>query len=100
MSERMTDDVQAKLERLGKLRRDGGALRDYRAPRWNEPLIMEQSVPGERGVFVPLPEDEVTSRGRRSAAVRAGGHAARGRRPTCRRSPSTRRCATTCGSRR
>ena len=52
MSERETVDVQAKLERLGRLRRDGGVLRDYQAPRWNEPLIMEQSVPGERGVRV------------------------------------------------
>ncbi len=59
MSARASDDVQAKLERLGRLRRDGGALRDYQAPRWNEPLIMEQSVPGERGVLVPLAEDEV-----------------------------------------
>ncbi len=54
-----TDDLQAKLERIGKLRRDGGALRDYHAVRWDEPLIMEQSVPGERGMFVPLAEPEV-----------------------------------------
>jgi glycine dehydrogenase subunit 2 len=59
MSAHVSDDVQAKLELLGKLRRDGGVLRDYHAPRWNEPLIMEQSVPGERGVLVPLPADEV-----------------------------------------
>ncbi len=59
MSDRVTDDVAAKLERLGRLRRDGGALRDYHAPRWNEPLVMEQSVPGERGVLVPQPEAEV-----------------------------------------
>jgi glycine dehydrogenase subunit 2 len=59
MSQHASDEVQAKLARLGRLRRDGGALRDYRAPRWNEPLIMEQSVPGERGVLAPLAEDEV-----------------------------------------
>ena len=59
MSRHGSDEVQAKLARLGRLRRDGGALRDYRAPRWNEPLIMEQSVPGERGVLVPLAEAEV-----------------------------------------
>ena len=79
MSAHASDDVQAKLARLGKLRRDGGALRDYRAPRWNEPLIMEQSVPGERGVLVPLPRGRGHGRGRRPAAVRAGRHAARGR---------------------
>ena len=61
MSAHAGDDVQARLARLGRLRRDGGALRDYRAPRWNAPLIMEQSVPGERGVLVPLVEDEVRS---------------------------------------
>ena len=78
MSAHVTDDVAAKLERLGRLRRDGGALRDYHAPRWNEPLIMEQSVPGERGVLVPQPEAEVSGRGRRPAAVRAGRDAPRG----------------------
>ena len=61
MSAPRSDEVQAKLARLGRLRRDGGALRDYQAPRWNEPLIMEQSVPGERGVLVPRPEEEVTA---------------------------------------
>jgi len=50
--------VQAKLEEIARLRRDGGSLRDYHAPRWDEPLIMEQSVPGERGVLVPSPEPE------------------------------------------
>ena len=59
MSEPTADDVQVKLESLAKLRRDGGVLRDYHAPRWNEPLIMEQSVPGQRGIFVPLAEPEV-----------------------------------------
>ncbi len=59
MSAHGTDDVKAKLAGLARLRRDGGVLRDYRAPHWDEPLIMEQSVPGERGVMVPLAEDEV-----------------------------------------
>ena len=99
MSARASEDVQAKLARLGRLRRDGGALRDYRAPRWNEPLIMEQSVPGERGVLVPLAEDEVRAAvGDPLQYVPAGMR--RPAPPTCRRSPSTRRCATTCGSRR
>lgn len=34
-------------------------LRDYRSAHWDEPIIMEMSVPGERGVFVPLAEPEV-----------------------------------------
>ena len=46
---------------LAKLRRDGGVLRDYRAPRWDEPFIMEQGTPGERGILVPLAEDGVTA---------------------------------------
>ena len=28
-------------------------LRRYQAPHWDEPLIMEMSVPGERGINVP-----------------------------------------------
>jgi glycine dehydrogenase subunit 2 len=61
MNDQVMEGVQAKLGRIARLRREGGALRDYRAPRWDEPLIMEQSVPGERGIFVPLPEPEVTA---------------------------------------
>jgi glycine dehydrogenase subunit 2 len=61
MSGQSNDDVQAKLQQIAHLRRDGGVVRDYSAPRWNEPLIMEQSVPGERGMMVPLAEDEVKS---------------------------------------
>jgi glycine dehydrogenase subunit 2 len=36
-------------------------LRRYQAPRWDEPLIMEMSVPGERGINVPHAEPEVES---------------------------------------
>ena len=36
-------------------------LRDYRAPRWDEPFIMEQGTPGERGILVPLAEEGVTA---------------------------------------
>ena len=57
----MTGDVKAKLDDLARLRRDGGVLRDYRAPRWDEPFIMEQGMPGERGILVPLAEDGVTA---------------------------------------
>ena len=28
-------------------------LRRYQAAHWDEPLIMEMSVPGERGINVP-----------------------------------------------
>ena len=44
----MTPSPQEKVAALAKLRRDGGVLRDYRAPRWDEPFIMEQGTPGER----------------------------------------------------
>ena len=50
-----------KVAGLAKLRRDGGVLHDYRAPRWDEPFIMEQGSPGERGIAVPLAEDGVTA---------------------------------------
>jgi glycine dehydrogenase subunit 2 len=55
------DDTTRKLEQMARLRRQGGVLRDYHGPRWNEPLIMEQSVPGERGIFVPRAEPEVAA---------------------------------------
>jgi glycine dehydrogenase subunit 2 len=54
-----TETVPTKLERIANLRRDGGVLREYHAAHWDEPLIMEQSVPGERGVCVPLAGPEV-----------------------------------------
>jgi glycine dehydrogenase subunit 2 len=34
-------------------------LRDFHALRWEEPVIMEKSVPGERGVLVPAAEEAV-----------------------------------------
>ena len=34
-------------------------LRDFHALRWEEPVIMEKGVPGERGVLVPQAEKEV-----------------------------------------
>ena len=55
----MTETPREKVARLARLRRDGGVLRDYRAPRWDEPFIMEQGTPGERGILVPLAEDDV-----------------------------------------
>jgi glycine dehydrogenase subunit 2 len=58
----LRETPQEKVARLARLRRDGGALRDYRAPRWDEPLVMELGAPGERGVLVPLAEDEVSER--------------------------------------
>jgi len=34
-------------------------VRGYRSARWDEPIIMEMSTPGERGVFAPLVEPEI-----------------------------------------
>ena len=39
-------DAQEKLARNAHLRRDGGLLRDFRALRWDEPLIMEMGRTG------------------------------------------------------
>ncbi|MDD2586688.1 MAG: aminomethyl-transferring glycine dehydrogenase subunit GcvPB [Syntrophomonadaceae bacterium] len=36
-------------------------LRDFHEARWDEPFIFEMSVPGERGVLVPRPCEEVAS---------------------------------------
>ena len=55
----MSETAQEKVARLARLRRDGGVLRDYRAPHWDEPLIMEMSTAGERGIMVPPVEDGV-----------------------------------------
>jgi glycine dehydrogenase subunit 2 len=54
-----SENAEQKVARLARYRRDGGVLRDYQAPRWNEPLIVEMSNPGERGIMVPLAEDDV-----------------------------------------
>ncbi|MFO1090816.1 MAG: aminomethyl-transferring glycine dehydrogenase subunit GcvPB [Hyphomicrobiales bacterium] len=35
-------------------------LRDYQAPVWNEPVVMELSSPGRRGQLFPAPEKRVT----------------------------------------
>lgn len=70
---RATDEVQDKLTRIAKLRRDGGAVHDYRGPHWDEPLIMEQSVPGERGILVPLADpDETRAVGAPQSFIPAG----------------------------
>lgn len=37
-------------------------LRDYHSARWDEPLIMEQGVPGTRGILPPLASDEATEK--------------------------------------
>ena len=34
-------------------------IRDFHQARWNEPIIMELSVEGERGVLLPEMEDEI-----------------------------------------
>ncbi|MBU0969501.1 MAG: aminomethyl-transferring glycine dehydrogenase subunit GcvPB [Proteobacteria bacterium] len=34
-------------------------LLNYQAPNWDEPLLMDLSTPGERGIFVPRTEDAI-----------------------------------------
>jgi len=58
----MSETREEKVARLARLRRDGGVLRDYHAARWDEPFIWELGAPGQRGVFVPLAEPEVTEK--------------------------------------
>ena len=36
-------------------------LRDFHALRWEEPVIMEMSTPGERGVLVPQTEEQIVN---------------------------------------
>lgn len=38
-------------------------FRSYHQARWDEPIIFELSKPGERGIFLPEPEDEVKAAG-------------------------------------
>lgn len=37
-------------------------IREYHAPRWNEPIIHELSTPGERGFIPPRSEQEIKKR--------------------------------------
>lgn len=37
-------------------------LRDFHQARWNEPVIMEMSTEGERGILVPLAEKEIKAK--------------------------------------
>ena len=50
---------------------NGGVLRPFHQASWNEPIVLEQSSPGERGILLPEPEQR-RGRGRRRA-----------RRPSC-----------------
>ena len=34
-------------------------IREFHQARWNEPIITELSVKGERGVLLPEPEEEI-----------------------------------------
>ena len=37
-------------------------VREYQAPRWNEPIIHELTSPGERGVIPPRAEEKIRNR--------------------------------------
>ncbi len=55
------------------MRRDYNTfLRDYHQARWNEELIFDLSVPGQRGILVPEPDEEMAAAvGRGSDAIPA-----------------------------
>lgn len=36
-------------------------IREFHQARWNEPIIMEMSTPGERGILVPKAEKEISN---------------------------------------
>jgi glycine dehydrogenase subunit 2 len=55
--EQVAARMHEKLDANGRLRREGGVLRDYHAARWDEPLVMELGRPGERGVIPPQAAD-------------------------------------------
>ena len=60
-------------------------LRPFHQASWNEPILLELSSPGERGLIVPEVEDELRARGRRPARRppgRAAPHASRRRFPS------------------
>lgn len=37
-------------------------IKEFHQARWNEPIITQLSVPGERGVLIPEPEDEIAEK--------------------------------------
>ena len=47
-------------------------LRPFHQASWNEPIILEMTSPGERGLLVPEVEDESEKRGRRPARRHPG----------------------------
>ena len=42
---------------------NGGVLRPFHQASWNEPIVLEQSSPGERGILLPEPEPDVAAAG-------------------------------------
>lgn len=36
-------------------------IRDFHQARWNEPIIMEMSTPGERGILIPVSEADIVN---------------------------------------
>ena len=63
-------DAHEGRHRSSRRRARGGApmtLRPFHQARWNEPVILETSSPGERGMLVPEPRRRIRERGRRPA---------------------------------
>ena len=75
-------------------------LRPFHQASWNEPIILEQTSPGERGFVPPETEREIAEAvgdGVSAIPERAQAQVASRRFPSSR---SRRFCVTTCGSRR
>ena len=88
--------------RPSRRRARGGAamtLRPFHQASWNEPILLELSSPGERGIIPPAVERGAGRRRRPARRVSRRRCAARGRR-RCPSSASRASCATTCASRR
>ena len=62
--------AQADIDRLvddarggAGMSENGGVLRPFHQASWNEPIVLEQSSPGERGILLPEPEPDVAAAG-------------------------------------
>lgn len=74
-------------------------LRPFHQASWNEPILLELSTPGERGILPPPLEPELTGAGQ-DALSGLPDALRRSSSPSSPSSASSVCCGTTCGSRR